>query len=153
MASDEELMQAQCWICPKCFDDHRRDGPCTPKQTHISMDAHRAICDRLAAENEKLREEHEALKVRYDERGACMRDTGDVVRSLYAGSEVSKRILNLREENDRLRAALDRAKEALTHYAGDGESSEHISFYRGLRIKPKDALAEIERLERGEAGT
>jgi len=23
-------MQAQCWICPKCYDDHSFLGPCTP---------------------------------------------------------------------------------------------------------------------------
>lgn len=23
-------MNFQTWICPKCYDDHRRDGPCSP---------------------------------------------------------------------------------------------------------------------------
>jgi hypothetical protein len=23
-------MNIQCWICPKCHDDHRQDGACSP---------------------------------------------------------------------------------------------------------------------------
>lgn len=23
-------MNFQTWICPKCYDDHRKDGPCSP---------------------------------------------------------------------------------------------------------------------------
>lgn len=41
-----------------------------------------------------LREELYSLQVRYDERAASMRETANQVRSLYVGSEVSKRILN-----------------------------------------------------------
>lgn len=53
------------------------------------------------------------LQVQYDERGAAMRETGDMVRSLYAGSEVSKRILAQRGQIERLERELTKAREAL----------------------------------------
>jgi RNase P subunit RPR2 len=33
LARDEaNQMQTQCWICPKCHDDHKFGGPCTPDE-------------------------------------------------------------------------------------------------------------------------
>ncbi len=29
-----ETMQAQCWICPKCYDDHFQGAPCTKNCKH-----------------------------------------------------------------------------------------------------------------------
>ncbi len=26
----DESIEAQCWICPKCHDDHGQSAPCTP---------------------------------------------------------------------------------------------------------------------------
>jgi hypothetical protein len=55
--------------------------------------------------------------------------------------------------NKKLQMALQIAIEALEHYAidgsvgrhtsGHGESSEHISFYHGLKIKPSEALKKM----------
>lgn len=59
---------------------------------------------------EALREEFLKLNTRYEERQASMHDTADMVRSLYAGSEVSKRITDLREEVERLKTELEKRK-------------------------------------------
>lgn len=53
-------------------------------------------------EVERLTEELRSFRVKYEERGAAMRDTGDMVRSLYVGSEVSKRILAQRQRIEEL---------------------------------------------------
>lgn len=60
--------------------------------------------------HEELREEHLRLMERYYERSCAMNDTAEQVRSLYAGSEVSKRITALMAERDDLRAELDTLK-------------------------------------------
>ena len=67
---------------------------------------------------EHLETELAELKIKYNERGAVMQDTGDVVRSLYAGSEVSKRILAQRDEIERLKAELADAMERLNEILG-----------------------------------
>jgi hypothetical protein len=73
------------------------------KETNAKLEASLANCERLSAEVEELMkvdywqdrhnivkleleamtEKFERLKVQYDERGMAMRDTGDMVRSLY----------------------------------------------------------------------
>jgi len=30
--SDDGKLEAQCWICPRCFDDHAMGGPCNPEK-------------------------------------------------------------------------------------------------------------------------
>lgn len=55
---------------------------------------------------EGLREELKRMHVRYDERGAAMRETGDQVRSLFQGSEVSKRIVFLQDKIEGAKNAL-----------------------------------------------
>lgn len=44
------------------------------------------------------------LEVKYQERGVAMRETGDVVRALYEGSEVTKRITKMTRELDTAKA-------------------------------------------------
>ncbi len=65
---------------------------------------------------EQLREEYMGLAVRYAERGATMQDAGDTVRSLYAGSEVSKRMLSLQEQLARVSAERDELRARVAEY-------------------------------------
>lgn len=62
-----------------------------------------------------LREELHQLQVRFDERACAMRETGDQVRSLFQGSQVSKRIMFLQGKIEGARNALwsGNAKQAL----------------------------------------
>jgi hypothetical protein len=54
-------MEAQCWICPKCHDDHRAEGPCSPKSTQEF--APRLDDGSYIAEQYRLRiQEHDQLK-------------------------------------------------------------------------------------------
>lgn len=39
MTQKSDSIQVQCWICPKCHDDHRQDGPCTPRRNVPFMPA------------------------------------------------------------------------------------------------------------------
>ena len=32
-------LETQCWICPKCKDDHRQDGPCSIPRRALKPDA------------------------------------------------------------------------------------------------------------------
>lgn len=58
---------------------------------------------------EGLRAELKELWVKYNERAAAMQDTADQVRSLYVGSEVSKRIRNFQDQIRRIKNCLDSA--------------------------------------------
>lgn len=66
---------------------------------------------------DELQERFDTLKAWYEDRGAAMRKAGDTVRSLYVGSEVSKRILALREECDRLRSALEEVRAVMRDHS------------------------------------
>lgn len=57
---------------------------------------------------ERVKEELLNLQQRYIERGVAMGDTAEQVRSLYVGSEVSKRMLALREKCKELEAEVAR---------------------------------------------
>lgn len=35
------MMQAQCWICPYCFDDHAREGACKVEDLKQVIDRER----------------------------------------------------------------------------------------------------------------
>lgn len=45
-------LEAQCWICPWCYDDHRSDGPCKQEDLHREIKTLREALDAATADDE-----------------------------------------------------------------------------------------------------
>lgn len=88
-------------LCPHCEDTPEKPWPIERSTTM------RAFIAGYKAHAEKAQKKLRALEVKYNERGAAMQDTGDVVRSLYQGSEVSKRMTQLTLKLERAKAVLE----------------------------------------------
>ncbi len=71
-------------------------------------------------------QERDELQVKLNERTAVMQDSGDIVRSLFQGSEVSKRILKLTEERDEARAELKKFVKFDAFLKDDGDVSPEV---------------------------
>jgi hypothetical protein len=66
MTPTEQRLETQCWICPKCHDDHAQGGPCTPgsdapfmpspDDTSYIAEQYRALAARVARLEAALRE-------------------------------------------------------------------------------------------------
>lgn len=89
-------------LCPHCEDTPEKPWPIERSTTM------RAFIAGYKAHAEKAQKKLRALEVKYNERGAAMQDTGDVVRSLYQGSEVSKRMQGLTLKLERAKAWLEK---------------------------------------------
>lgn len=56
------------------------------------------MLQRILEERDELKDELISLQRSYDERGMAMRETGEQVRSLFQGEDVSKRIIDMTSE-------------------------------------------------------
>lgn len=106
--SDGEI-NYQCWVCPKCSDDHLMDGPCSPPNTKPfspSPDDNSYIAVKFRELESELSRYKEAVKVMRHYlnamKGGIMLDGSHVGIPTMLNAErcleEADRILNLKQE-------------------------------------------------------
>jgi hypothetical protein len=82
--------ETQCWICPKCFDDHAQDGPCTPSdfERELLAEAIRIGWKDVGAKGEVLGQKLAfASGARWALRSRAVRDMADALQILKDDAE------------------------------------------------------------------
>jgi hypothetical protein len=97
------MIEYQCWICPKCHDDHSQDGPCRlerddffmPHESDLSYIAreYRKRVSELTAlrqENERLKKERDGARAALEDRDLMHEQAMQMAHARYLASETHR---------------------------------------------------------------
>lgn len=119
------MMQTQCWICPKCFNDHSENAPCSPPNNNPFSPSDDDVT-LIAREYRNLVKEIAQLKAERDylksDRDAWENEAKKDLEVIYKLrdelSSLKETVIPLIQERDKLQAMVDAARDLASAVEG-----------------------------------